>query len=43
MFTENQVSPKDGYDRIDWDTNAQLVWGPDLETDKTVRCRATVQ
>ena len=43
VFSESDVSPKDGYDRIDWDTNAQLIWGPDLETDNTILCRATIQ
>ena len=37
------VSPKDGYDEISWDQNAQLIWGDDLETDNTLICRITVQ
>lgn len=36
------VGPKDGYDQIRWDTSAQLIWGPDLETDNTILCRVTV-
>jgi hypothetical protein len=36
------VSPKDGYDQIHWDASAQLIWGPDLETDNTILCRVTV-
>lgn len=42
VFSEQQVSPKDGYDRIDWDDTARLIWGPDLEADNTVLCRTTV-
>lgn len=41
-FSEREVSPKDGYDRIDWDRDARLIWGPDLEQSNTVLCRLTV-
>ena len=37
------VGPKDGYDEIQWDSSAQFIWGPDLETNNTVLCRLTVQ
>lgn len=36
------VSPKDGYDEIEWDGSARLVWGTDLEVDNTVLLRQTV-
>ena len=36
------VAPKGGYDEISWDDSAELVWGPDLETDNTMLCRRTV-
>jgi hypothetical protein len=36
------VSPKDGYDEINWDGSAQLIWGTDLEVDNTVLLRTTV-
>jgi hypothetical protein len=36
------VSPKDGYDEIRWDSSAQLVWGADLEVDNTVLLRSTI-
>ena len=39
---ERAVDPKDGYDGIDWDERAELIWGPDLETDNTLLCRVTV-
>lgn len=38
----NDVGPKDGYDQINWDSNASLIWGPDLETNNTLLCRITV-
>lgn len=41
-YSVNEVSPKDGYDQINWDANAELIWGPDLETSNTVLCRITV-
>lgn len=37
-----EVSPKGGYDAINWDSSAQLIWGSDLETDNTILCRITV-
>ncbi|SFR47240.1 PEBP family protein [Litoreibacter janthinus] len=42
-FSERAVSPKDGYDRINWDKDAALIWGPDLEQSNTVLCRITVE
>lgn len=41
--SESAVRPKDGYDRITWDSNAQLIWGDDLEIDNTVLCRILVK
>ena len=41
-WTEANVSPKDGYDEIAWDSTAQLIWGSDLEVDNTVLLRLTV-
>lgn len=42
VYSEREVSPKDGYDRIDWVRDARLIWGPDLEQSNTVLCRLTV-
>ncbi|SHF44516.1 hypothetical protein SAMN05444273_10684 [Litoreibacter ascidiaceicola] len=42
-FSEREVSPKDGYDRIDWVEDARLIWGPDLEQSNTILCRQTVE
>ena len=36
------VRPKDGYNRIEWDGAAQLIWGSDLEVDNTILLRLTV-
>ena len=41
-WSESAVSPKDGYDTIDWDASGRLVWGVDLEVDNTVLLRYTV-
>lgn len=41
--TAAAVGPKDGYDEINWDSSAQLIWGSDLEIDNTLLCRVTVQ
>ncbi len=43
IFSEREVSPKDGYDEIDWSADARLIWGPDLETSNTVLCRLLVE
>ncbi len=43
VYSEREVSPKDGYDRIDWVDEARLIWGPDLEQSNTVLCRLIVE
>ena len=40
--TARDVGPKDGYDDIDWDSSARLVWSDDLVRDNTLLCRTTV-
>lgn len=40
--TAREVRPKGGYDTIQWDPRAQLIWSADLETDNTLLCRLTV-
>jgi len=42
-YSEREVRPKEGYDRIDWDPAARLIWGPDLEQSNTLLCRLTVE
>ncbi|MBS8259226.1 PEBP family protein [Roseibium polysiphoniae] len=43
VYSAREVSPKGGYDRIDWDPDADLIWGPDLEQSNTVLCRLVVE
>ncbi len=43
VYSVAAVSPKGGYDKIQWDSNAQFIWGPDLETNNTVLCRLTIK
>lgn len=42
QWSIEEVSPKDGYDEINWDSSAQLIWSDDLRLDNTVLCRLTV-
>ncbi len=42
VHSASEVRPKDGYDQIGWDASAELIWGPDLETNNTILCRVTV-
>ena len=43
VYSEAQVSPKDGYDEIVWDGDAQLIWGDDLQQDNTLICRMILE
>ena len=43
VHSTSAVSPKDGYDQISWNTSAEFIWGPDLETNNTILCRVTVE
>ncbi len=40
--SSRDVRPKGGYDKIDWDSSAKLVWSDDLVQDNTLLCRVTV-
>lgn len=42
LHSARDVGPKGGYDRIDWDQSAKLIWGPDLKKDNILFCRLTV-
>ncbi|MEM7801923.1 MAG: PEBP family protein [Chloroflexota bacterium] len=42
VHSAEEVSPRFGYSQIEWDPSAQLIWGPDLETDNTLLCRMTI-
>lgn len=37
-----EVSPKDGYDEVDWKPGAKLIWSDNLKLDNTVLCRAVI-
>jgi len=43
VYSAAQVDPKFGYDDITWNSDAALIWGPDLEQSNTVLCRLTVE
>lgn len=42
QHSASAIDPKGGYDGIDWHSDAELLWGADLETDNTLLCRATI-
>lgn len=42
-YSEGEVQPKDGYDRIDWDKNAKLIWSDHLKKDNTVLFRVVIE
>lgn len=41
-WSARAVRPKGGYDRIQWNAEARLIWSEDLETDNTLLCRTVV-
>jgi hypothetical protein len=43
VYSEREVGPKDGYDKINWIDGTELIWGPDLEQSNTVLCRLLVE
>lgn len=43
VYAASDVDPKDGYDAINWDASAELIWGPDLKTNNTILCRVMVE
>jgi hypothetical protein len=42
-FSERDVRPKDGYDRIDWARGAKLIWSKDLKKDNTILFRMVIE
>ena len=42
-FSERDVRPKDGYDRVDWDRRAKLIWSEDLKKDNTILFRIVIE
>jgi hypothetical protein len=43
VYTEAEVTPRDGYEQVSWDAGAELIWGNDLETNNTLLCSLTVE
>jgi hypothetical protein len=41
VWSEADVSPKDGYGEIEWYESAELIWGSDLEIDNTMLFRTS--
>lgn len=41
-FSESEVRPKDGYDEVQWDGAAKLIWTSDLKLHNTILCRLKV-
>lgn len=41
-YSEADVSPKDGYDEVDWQASARLIWAESLTQDNTLLCRLVV-
>ena len=37
-----EVSPKDGYDEVEWKPEAKLIWAESLKLDNTVLCRTVI-
>lgn len=42
VYTADEVGVKDGYDTITWDTDAELIWGSNLNTNNTILWRTLV-
>ena len=43
VHSESEVRPKDGYDRVDWHSDAKLIWSDDLKKDNTVLFRVVIE
>ncbi|MFN9601911.1 MAG: PEBP family protein [Planctomycetota bacterium] len=42
-YTESEVRPKDGYDRVGWNKQAKLIWSDDLKKDNTILFRIVIE
>jgi len=42
-FSEREVRPKDGYERVAWDSDAKLIWSDDLKKDNTILFRLVIE
>lgn len=43
VYSDRTVRPSRGYDEVDWDDSAKLIWTDDLEIDNTILCRVTIR
>mgnify|MGYP001198559978 CR=1 FL=1 len=41
-YSAREVSPKDGYDEVDWKPGAKLIWSDNLKLDNTLLCRTVI-
>lgn len=41
-FSEGEVRPKGGFDQIEWDKEAKLIWSEDLKKDNTILFRIVI-
>jgi hypothetical protein len=42
VYTADEVGVKEGYETITWDTNAELIWGSNLNTNNTILWRTLI-
>ncbi len=42
VHSASDVRPHGGFDAVNWQSSAKLIWSDDLEIDNTVRCRFTL-
>jgi hypothetical protein len=42
-YTESEVRPKDGYDRVGWNKQAKLIWSDNLKKDNTILFRIVIE
>lgn len=42
-YSHRDVRPKDGYNKIDWDSRASLIWSDDLKKDNTILLRVVIE
>ena len=41
-YTESEIGVKDGYNDVDWDPTARLIWGDNLKTQNAILWRAPI-
>ena len=41
-YLADEVGVKDGYNEITWDSTAEIIWGPNLNTNNTILWRLTI-